>query len=177
MTPRQAPFPSVYTRHRAGVYATALRVLGRPAEAEDVTQEVFVRFWRTPERFNPARGELGSYLRVMARSRALDLLRHEQADGRARDRLKAVSPRDEASWSHEEHPDEAVEHAEQRATLRAALRRLPLEQREALLLAYWGGLSAREVAAAAGVPFGTARSRMRLGLEKLRADVALPDAG
>ena len=167
-------FASVYARHRPGVYATALRVLGRPAEAEDVTQEVFVRFWRSPERFDPSRGEIGSYLRLMARSRSLDLLRHEQADGRAQDRLRAVSPRDEVPVH--ESPTSVAEHREQRAVLRDALRRLPVEQREALVLAYWGGMSAREVAAAAKVPFGTARSRMRLGLEKLRADAAVADA-
>jgi RNA polymerase sigma-70 factor (ECF subfamily) len=167
-------FANVYARHRAGVYATALRVLGRPSEAEDVAQEVFVRFWRSPDRFDPRRGEVGPYLRLMARSRALDLLRHEQADGRARDRLKAVSGRDEAP--DHERPPEVAEHGEQRGVLRAALRKLPVEQREALVLAYWGGLSAREVAAAAGVPFGTARSRMRLGLEKLRADATTADA-
>jgi RNA polymerase sigma-70 factor (ECF subfamily) len=170
----RAPFPVLYQRHRAGVYATALRVLGRPADAEDVTQEVFVRYWRNPERFNPERGELGPYLRLMARSRALDLLRHEQADGRAQDRLKAVSPRDEIP--HAERPSDAVETQETRQQLKECLRRLPVEQREALVLAYWGGLTAREVASAAGVPFGTARSRMRLGLEKLRTDTALPDA-
>src|SRR5215203_5201858 len=168
--PATPPFADVYARHRPGVYATALRVLGRPAEAEDVTQEVFVKFWRSPERFDPRRGEIGSYLRLMARSRSLDLLRHEQADGRARDRLKAVSPRDEVP--REQRPPEVAERDEQRGILREALRKLPVEQREALVLAFWGGMSAREVAAAAGVPFGTARSRMRLGLEKLRADAA-----
>jgi RNA polymerase sigma-70 factor (ECF subfamily) len=167
-------FASVYARHRPGVYATALRVLGRPAEAEDVTQEVFVRFWRSPERFDASRGEVGAYLRMMARSRSLDLLRHEQADGRAQERLRAVSPRDELPLH--ESPSSVAEHNEQRGVLREALRRLPSEQREALVLAYWGGLSAREVAAAARVPFGTARSRMRLGLEKLRADAAVADA-
>jgi RNA polymerase sigma-70 factor (ECF subfamily) len=167
-------FAQVYALHRPGVYATALRVLGRPAEAEDVTQEVFVKFWRSPDRFDPNRGEVGPYLRLMARSRALDLLRHEQADGRARDRLKAVSGRDEVP--HGERPPECAEHDERRSVLRDALRRLPVEQRQALLLAYWGGMSAREVAAAAGVPFGTARSRMRLGLEKLRTDTAVADA-
>jgi len=171
--PATPPFADVYARHRPGVYATALRVLGRPAEAEDITQEVFVKFWRSPERFDPRRGEVGSYLRLMARSRSLDLLRHEQADGRAQDRLKAVSGRDEAP-AHESPPSVA-EHREQHGKLRDALRKLPVEQREALVLAYWGGLSAREVAAAARVPFGTARSRMRLGLEKLRADAAVAD--
>jgi RNA polymerase sigma-70 factor, ECF subfamily len=172
--PGTPTFASVYARHRPGVYATALRVLGRPAEAEDVTQEVFVRYWRSPERFDPSRGEVGSYLRMMARSRALDLLRHEQADGRAQERLKAVSPRDEVPVH--ESPSSVAEHQEQRSMLREALRKLPVEQREALVLAYWGGMSAREVAAAAKVPFGTARSRMRLGLEKLRADAAVADA-
>ena len=167
-------FASVYAAHRPGVYATALRMLGRPSEAEDVTQEVFVRFWRSPERFDPNRGEIGSYLRLMARSRSLDLLRHEQADGRAQDRLRAVSPRDELPVH--ESPTSVAERREQRGMLREALRRLPVEQREALVLAYWGGMSAREVAAAAKVPFGTARSRMRLGLEKLRADAAVADA-
>jgi RNA polymerase sigma-70 factor (ECF subfamily) len=173
MGPRQVTpaFATVYAAHRPGVYATALRVLGRPAEAEDVTQEVFVRFWRSPERYDPRRGELGPYLRLMARSRALDLLRHEQAAGRAQDRLEAVSDRDEVP--HHERPPEMAERDEQRGVLREALRRLPVEQREALVLAFWGGLRVREVAAAAGVPFGTARSRMRLGLEKLRADAAI----
>jgi RNA polymerase sigma-70 factor (ECF subfamily) len=170
---RAAPvtFAAIYARHRSGVYATALRVLGRPCEAEDVTQEVFVKFWRSPDRFDPSRGEVGPYLRLMARSRALDLLRHEQATTRARDKLQAVSGRDEAP--HAERPPEVAERDEQRVLMRDALRRLPVEQREALVLAYWGGMSAREVASAAGVPFGTARSRMRLGLEKLRLD---PDA-
>lgn len=167
-------FANLYAQHRPGVYATALRVLGRPAEAEDVTQEVFVRFWRLPERFDPRRGEVGPYLRLMARSRALDLLRHEQADGRACDRLKSVAGRDEVP--RHERPPEVAERGEQRGVLRDALRKLPVEQREALVLAYWGDMSAREVAAAAGVPFGTARSRMRLGLEKLRIDSLVSDA-
>lgn len=173
-TTPSASFAEVYARHRSGVYATALRVLSRPAEAEDVTQEVFVKFWRSPDRFDPRRGEVGAYLRLMARSRSLDLLRHEQADGRACDRLKAVSGRDEVP--HVERPPECAERDERRSVLREALRKLPVEQREALVLAYWGGMSAREVAAAAGVPFGTARSRMRLGLEKLRTDAAVADA-
>jgi RNA polymerase sigma-70 factor (ECF subfamily) len=167
-------FAAVYANHRAGVFATALRVLGRPCEADDVTQEVFVKYWRSPERFDPRRGEVGPYLRLMARSRALDLLRHEQATTRARDRLQAVSGRDEAP--HEDRPPDVVERDEQRTLVRDAMRKLPVEQREALVLAYWAGLSAREVAATAGVPFGTARSRMRLGLEKLRANAASADA-
>lgn len=143
-------------------------MLGRESEAEDVAQEVFIRYWRDPQRFDPARGELGGYLRLMARSRALDLWRQEQAAGRARDRLKVVSRDEEAR--PEDRPPAIAEQAELRDMVRAALKRLPPDQREALLLYYWGSMSADEIARRAGVPFGTARSRMRLGLEKLRRD-------
>ena len=163
-------FQAIYEQHVKGVYATAYRVLGKAADAEDVTQEVFLRFWQAPQRFDSRRGPLGAFLRLMARSRALDLGRQEQAIGRARDRLEVVSARDEPH--REERPDEALEVSEQRAVLRQALRGLPPEQREALVLAYWGDLTGRELAERSQVPFGTARSRVRLGIEKLRADLA-----
>ena len=159
-------FAAIYRTYAAGVHAAALRVLGRASDAEDVTQEVFARLWRRPGSFDPARGDLGTYLRMMARSRALDLWRHQQAAGRARERLKLVTRDDEPR--PEDRPAEAAEREEQRAAVRAALRELPLPQREALLLSYWGSLAPDELARATGVPFGTARSRVRLGLEKLR---------
>ena len=169
--PGTPAFASVYAAHRPGVYATALRVIGRPAEAEDVTQEVFVRFWRSPERCDPERGEVRPYLRMMARSRALDLWREGQALGRASDRLKVAvaqdAPRDEA-----DRPGTQAERREDGATVRAAVRRLPDAQREAVVMAYWGGLTADEIAQRIEVPLGTAKSRIRLGLEKLRADGA-----
>ena len=158
-------FATVYDRYSPGVYATALRVLGRPAAAEDVTQDVFLRFWREPGRFDASRGDLGPYLRLMARSRALDLWRREQAAGRAHDRLKVVTRGDDAPA--EEAPALAVERGERRSAVRAALRELPPREREALVLAYWGGLSGREVAEATQVPLGTAKSRIRQGLQRL----------
>jgi RNA polymerase sigma-70 factor (ECF subfamily) len=168
-------FAALYREHAASVHAAAFRVLGRHGEAEDITQETFLRYWRDPGRFDPARGELGSYLRVMARSRALDLWRQEQAAARARDRLKLVERGEEVRA--DERPAAAAEREEARRRVRAALRKLPHEQREALVLSYWGSLTSDEIARRAGVPFGTARSRMRLGLEKLRRDLApAPDA-
>jgi RNA polymerase sigma-70 factor (ECF subfamily) len=162
-------FEALYRAHAPGVYHAAYRVLGRQSEAEDVTQDVFVRFWRDPSRFDPSRGELGAYLRLIARSRALDLWRQEQAAGRARDRLKVVASEDEG---RDARPAAVAERDEQRAAVRAALRTLPASQREALVLSYWGSLSSSEIAARAGVPFGTARSRIRLGIEKLRRECA-----
>src|SRR6201995_2130113 len=83
-------FAHVYDRHVRAVYGAAMRILGDAARAEDVTQDVFLRVWRNPARFDARRGELGSYLRLMARSRAVDLWREGQASGRAEDRLKVV---------------------------------------------------------------------------------------
>lgn len=164
--PDDEAFAELYREHAPSVRATALRILGRPGDAEDVTQDVFMRFWSDPRRFDPGRGELGGYLRMMARSRALDMWRHDRAGSRARERLRVVG-RDEADRP-EDRPAAVVERDEQRNAVRAALRRLPQEQREALVLSYWGSLGPDEIARRAGVPFGTARSRMRLGIEKLR---------
>ncbi len=158
-------FAAMYEQHRRGVYGAAYRIVQNAALAQDVTQDVFLRVWRNPEKFDQRRGELGSYLRLMARSRALDLWRESQAAGRATDRLKI-------SVTHEpqkdERPDVEAERGESRHVVREALRDLPAAQREALVLAYWGGMTADEVARHVGVPLGTAKSRIRLGLTKLR---------
>src|SRR3954462_1444321 len=87
-------FGRIYDEHRRSVHATAYRVLNNSAAAQDVVQDVFLRVWRNPQKFDARRGELGSYLRLMARSRAVDLWREGQASGRAEDRLKAVVSHD-----------------------------------------------------------------------------------
>jgi len=163
-------FERAYDQHSRGVYAAALRVLGNPAQAQDVTQDVYLRLWRRADAFDPRRGELGSYLRLMARSRALDLWREGQAAGRASDRLTLVVGR--AEERVDDVPAPAAERAEARITVRAALYKLPAAQREALVLAYWGGMTADEIARRSDVPLGTAKSRIRLGLAKLRAECA-----
>jgi RNA polymerase sigma-70 factor (ECF subfamily) len=164
-----AAFSRVYDEHGRGVYAAALRILANPAQAQDVSQDVFLRLWRNPGKFDARRGDLGSYLRLIARSRALDLYRESQAAGRASDRLKvAVSV---AEPRPSDRPDAEMERRGDRALVRSALRELPRAQREALVLAYWGGLTAEEVSRRVGVPLGTAKSRIRLGMAKLRAEM------
>lgn len=159
-------FERAYDEHGRSVYAAALRILGSPAQAQDVTQDVFLRLWRKPESFDARRGGLGPYLRLMARSRALDLWREGQAAGRMTDRmvLAAIEP------EPVDAPAPEAERNEDRAGVRAALRRLPQAQREALVLAYWGGLTADEIARRSQVPLGTAKSRIRLGLARLRQE-------
>jgi RNA polymerase sigma-70 factor, ECF subfamily len=162
-------FRQVFEEHERGVHAAAMRILGNAAQAQDVVQDVFLRVWRRPATFDANRGELGSYLRLMARSRALDLWREGQAAGRASDRLKVVV--DGAEPRVEEQPASAIERDDARETVRDALRRLPEPQREAVVLAYWGGLTADQIARREDMPLGTAKSRIRLGLAKLRAEV------
>ncbi len=163
-------FARVYDEHARGVYGAALRILGDPARAQDVAQDVFLRVWRNPARFDSRRGELGSYLRLMARSRALDLWRESQAAGRARDRLEVVADMEERSRA-DERPAALVERDADRESVRHALRQLPEAQREAVVLAYWGGMTADEIARRSGVPLGTAKSRIRLGMTKLRSEI------
>jgi RNA polymerase sigma-70 factor (ECF subfamily) len=161
-------FERVYDEHARGAYRAAFRVLGNGAQAQDVVQDVFLKLWRDPGKFDARRGELGSYLRLMARSRALDTWREGQAAGRAADRLKLGVARDEGRA--DERPAVAAEHEVTRRTVRDALRGLPSVQREAVVLAYWGGLTADQIARRSNVPLGTAKSRIRLGLARLRLE-------
>jgi RNA polymerase sigma-70 factor (ECF subfamily) len=159
-------FSAAYHEHHRSVYAAALRILANPAQAQDVVQDVFLRVWRRPEAFDARRGDLGTYLRLMARSRALDVWREGQTLGRASDRLALVTAEDDGR--PEERPQARVVRDEAAGTVREGLRRLPQPQREALVLAYWGGLTADQIARRADVPLGTAKSRIRLGLARLR---------
>jgi RNA polymerase sigma-70 factor (ECF subfamily) len=139
-------------------------VLHDACAAEDVVQEVFVHLWRRPRAFDERRGSLRSYITMLARSRAIDRWRSQAVQDSAVERLQL-----ETSAVHE---GSAAEHAiarERAAWAARVVERLPGPQREAVLLAYGADMSAGEIAATLGVPHGTAKSRVRLGLEKLRA--------
>ena len=163
-------FSAAYDQHHRAVYAVAQRVLSDHALASDVVQDVFLRLWRRPQSFDARRGDIGTYLRLLARSRAVDLWRESQSRGRAADRLKVVVA-DEGPRGPD-RPDDALERNTDRTLVRQALRELPPAQREALVLAYWGGMTAEQIAHRERIPLGTAKSRIRLGLTKLRGEVA-----
>jgi RNA polymerase sigma-70 factor (ECF subfamily) len=165
-------FRAAFTTHSRSVYAAAYRVLGDPALAQDVVQDVFLRIWKRPGAYDPARGDLGAYLRLMGRSRALDLWREGQVRGRAAERLKLSGGGEEPRL--DEHPALLTERDHDRAEVRAALEKLPEAQREALVLAYWGGLTADQIAHRVHIPLGTAKSRIRLGLARMRAEFPVP---
>src|SRR6478672_8225095 len=163
-------FSATYDQHHRAVYTVAQRVLSDHALASDVVQDVFLRLWRRPQSFDARRGDIGTYLRMMARSRAVDLWRESQSRGRAADRLKIVVA-DEGPRGPD-RPDDALERNADRTLVREALRELPPAQREALVLAYWGGMTAEQIAHRERIPLGTAKSRIRLGLARLRGEVA-----
>ena len=164
-------FRSAFADHHRAVYTAAFRVLGDPTQAQDVVQDVFLRLWRRPGSYDAARGDLGTYLRLMARSRALDLWRESQVRGRASERLKVAGGTDERRV--EDHPAVLAERDADRAEIRAALEKLPEAQRHAIVLAYWFGLTADQIARREHVPLGTAKSRIRLGLARLRDEFAI----
>ena len=153
-----------FDRLGSAVYGAALRVLGEWTAAQDVVQDVFVELWSHPGRYDPAAGSLRTYLTVLARHRAVDIVRSELRRIARQERNQRLTPKQELP-----SPGEEVAAAEAAGVVRKAVRLLPDSQRQVVELAYFGGLSYREVAQAAGIPEGTAKSRLRLALAKLES--------
>jgi RNA polymerase sigma-70 factor (ECF subfamily) len=149
-----------YRRHAGAVFGLCRRVLNDETLAEDVTQEVFVFLWQCPDRFDPSRGTLRSWLGVLAHRRSVDRVRAEVR--RSRGETQCETPSLVTS-----ELDEHLTAAWMGARVRDAVDKLPAEQREAVMLAYYGGRSYRQVAAELAIPEGTAKSRLRLALGKL----------
>jgi RNA polymerase sigma-70 factor (ECF subfamily) len=160
---------TIYQRHADTCYVLARRVVNDRTLAEEVVQELFVRLWRAPERFDPERGSLRSFLLAQVHGRAVDLLRSEVARrGReARDAERMLTSDDDL--------ERAVLDLTEAEAVRTALASLSEGERQAIELAYFGGHTYREVATLLEQPEGTVKSRIRSGLLRLRA--ALIDAG
>ena len=159
-------FESLYDRYAATVFGLALRMLGDREAAEDAVQEIFWRVWRRLGSFDRSRA-FAPWLMGIAHNYCIDELRRRRV-------------RPQPVYEDDDHPilsdipddvdvGEAAILAEQRQMVREALNQLPEEQRQALLLAYFGGLTQQEIAGRLGSPLGTIKTRLRLGLQKLRA--------
>jgi len=169
MTSAPTSFETIYAEHAAEVHRAAFSILRDATLAEDIVQEVFERVWGGSGH-DERRGPLGPYLKLLARSRALDLWRRT----RSADRVEhCFDEQVDSQLACLQNPETALTRATERRLARAAVRRLPEKQRQAIGLAYWGGLSTRELAAVEGIPLGTAKSRVRLGLRKLAGDPEL----
>jgi RNA polymerase sigma-70 factor, ECF subfamily len=154
----------IYDSLASAVYGTALGVLGDGAAAQDVVQDVFVELWSRPGRYDPAAGTLRTYLIVLARHRAVDIVRSERRRAARQERHFRLTPGRRLPSACDE-----VTAVEASDTVRDAVRLLPRDQRRVVELAYFEGLTYREVAVAVGIPEGTAKSRLRLALVKLKA--------
>ena len=153
-----------FDRLAPSVYGGALRVLGNGSAAQDVVQDVFVELWSHPDRYDPAAGSLRTYMTVLARHRAVDLLRSELRRVARQERHYRLTPADPPGSASDE-----VLAAETASAVRAAVQLLPDGQRQVVELAYFEGMTCREVASAMGIPEGTAKSRLRLAMAKLEA--------
>ena len=141
---------------------SVLRVLADKSTAQNVVQDVFIELWAHPHRYDPAAGTLRTYVTVLARRRAVDLVRSELRRVARQERFHRVRPVPSAAGV-----DDEMMAGETVSLVRAAVQRLPASQRLVVELAYFEGLTYREVAHAAGIPGGTAKSRLRLALAKL----------
>ena len=152
----------VYDLLATVTYQSALQVLGRSSVAQDVVQDVFVDLWCHPERYDESLGSLRAFLTVCARHRAVDLVRSELRRAAREERSDRLVPQ-----QREPSASDRVTAAETASAVRDAVQQLPACQREAVELAYFGGLTYRDVARVLGVPEGTAKSRLRLALRRL----------
>jgi RNA polymerase sigma-70 factor, ECF subfamily len=154
---------ALYDRHAPRVLGLTTRILSDPDEAEDVLQEVFLQVWRTPARFDPARGSVVTWLLVLGRSRAIDRLRSLRRRGRD---LQVEIESVPLASGHD--IEREAQTAQAGGAVRRALAGLPAEQRRALELAYFGGYTQTEIAELTRTPLGTVKTRLRQGMIKLR---------
>jgi RNA polymerase sigma-70 factor, ECF subfamily len=153
----------IYDRYGAVVYRLALRMLVNPAEAEDLTQEVFLAFWRGVAKYNPDRGTLPVFLLTITRSRALNRFQQQTSHRNLAQRFASYLPRTESQPGME---SVALNELGERMSL--ALQQLPASQQQVLEMSYYQGKSQSEIAQELDIPLGTIKTRSRQGLLKLR---------
>jgi RNA polymerase sigma-70 factor (ECF subfamily) len=157
----------IYDRHSAVAYSLAQRICGARVAAEDVIQEAFLALWRNRDRYQPARGEVRTWLLGIVHNAAIDRLRRSGVHERRRASSDGIEDRLEAP----QKTDVEVQRREQAKEVREALGTLPDEQRQVIELAYFGGLTHTQIATMLDQPVGTVKGRTRLGLIKLHSQL------
>jgi RNA polymerase sigma-70 factor (ECF subfamily) len=158
---------ALYDRYAGQLYGLACKILKDNTQAEDVLQELFVFIWENADKFDRKRGASLAWLTVLCRNRCIDKLRSNTSKVRRTTPIAEVSIKNIATDDADD-PWQSAAYNETRNKVRDALRRLPAEQRETILLAYFEGLSQSEIAERLKIPHGTIKTRIRLGMQKLR---------
>jgi RNA polymerase sigma-70 factor (ECF subfamily) len=165
-------FAALYDRHSRAVYSLSYRMAGEKQAAEDLAQDAFLKVWRSAGTYRAQRGSVKTWILTVVHNRGIDLLRSSASRRRTREEAEAEAPRSQ--------PSEAFSEAwgnHRRDRLREALRDIPHEQREAVTLVHFSGLTQTEVSERLGLPLGTVKGRVRLGLRKLRDHPCAPGDG
>lgn len=163
----------LHDRYGGMLKALIMKVLHNEAESDDMLQEIFVEIWERVGSYDPAKGKALGWIITLSRRRAIDRLRKREAYARAEERLALETKCEPVATTV--GMDEDIAHAEMREVLQRVLAGLPAAQREAIEFAFYKGMSQREVAAHTGIPLGTIKTRLELGLKKIA--VALEDYG
>lgn len=155
----------LYKRYQPLVHSMAMSVLRNETLAEEVTQDIFLRLWQKPDKWDPAKGQLSSWLLTVTRYTAIDRLRHEQ-------RRPALEAKPLEQF-HELLGNNATHNTHQHDNsmlMRKLIPRLPQEQKQVIFLAFFRGMTHSDIAAELNIPLGTVKSRIRLGMEKLKQE-------
>jgi RNA polymerase sigma-70 factor, ECF subfamily len=169
-----AALEALYNRYARVVYSFAMRIVSDPMLAEEILQEVFVRTWRQADRFQRSRGNFGSWLLSITHNLAIDEIRKRQRRPQKSDSVD-VSDALFGLVDDATNVEEAAQASALRMRIKTALLTLPDAQRDAIELAFFNGMSQREISAHLDIPLGTIKTRMRLGLKKLRLELEPDD--
>ncbi|GAC1324775.1 MAG: sigma-70 family RNA polymerase sigma factor [Thermoleophilaceae bacterium] len=161
-------FAAVYDRHGGAAFSLAYRMVGDRTVAEDVTQEAFLSIWRSRLRYEVERGSVRTWILGIVHHRGIDALRRNLVHDRRRASAEGLEEREEAP----ERTEVEVARREEARIVRDAIDTLPEQQVKVIQLAYFGGFTHTQIAEMLGMPIGTVKGRMRLGLEKLRRELA-----
>ena len=161
-------FELIFDRHGGAAFSLAYRMVGNRVAAEDIVQEAFLSIWRSRMRYDRSRGSVRTWVLGIVHNRAIDALRRGASHDRRQETLDGVEERHEAP----ERTDVEAARREEARSVRTALETLPDDQRRTVELAYFGGFTHSQIAELLDQPIGTVKGRMRLGLDKLRRQLA-----
>jgi RNA polymerase sigma-70 factor, ECF subfamily len=163
-------FAALYDRHSRSAYSCARKLTGEKQAAEDLTQDAFIKVWRSADGYRPQRGSVRTWILSVVRNQGIDQLRARASRRRTQEKVEASAPRSEPSEAFAQ-----VWHEARLGRVREALDALPHFQQQVLELSHFSGLTHMEIAERLRLPLGTVKGRMRLGLEKLRNNTELRD--